>query len=204
MLQSYFCKHFHFIFHCFGFTAVKRHYDKGNCYKGQHLLVGSSQDQKFSSLSSKQEARQHPGKHGTRRVLHLVLKENRRRLVSRQVEQVSHGFPTHLAYEVAVGLGTCSPIEARQGSPVGRKVFKGPCSCCERIHIKTKLHASYTRGGELDLSHKCSLNNSSVSVISCGPRLVYFVGFLLVSLTFLHHYKADKRNSQLSCAFTLQ
>ena len=35
--------------------AVKRHCDQGNSYKGQHIIRATSQVQKFSPLSSRQE-----------------------------------------------------------------------------------------------------------------------------------------------------
>jgi hypothetical protein len=35
--------------------AVKRHYDQGNFYKGQHLIGAGLQVQRFNPLSSKWE-----------------------------------------------------------------------------------------------------------------------------------------------------
>ena len=70
-----------------GFTAVNRHHDQGNSYKGQHLIGAGLQIQRFSLLSSKQE-------HGNiqagmvqeeLRVLHLLLKAANGRLTSRQL-----------------------------------------------------------------------------------------------------------------------
>jgi hypothetical protein len=58
------------------FTAMNRHHDQGNCYKGQHLTGAGLQVQRFSPLSSRQE-------HGSvqagmmqaeLRVVHLHLK----------------------------------------------------------------------------------------------------------------------------------
>jgi hypothetical protein len=43
--------------------AVNRHHDQDNSYK-KHLVVHSLQVQRFSSLSSRQETRQHPGSYG--------------------------------------------------------------------------------------------------------------------------------------------
>jgi hypothetical protein len=43
--------------------AVKRHHDQGNSYKGQHLIGAGLQVQRFSPLSSRWEAWQHPGRH---------------------------------------------------------------------------------------------------------------------------------------------
>jgi hypothetical protein len=45
-----------------GFTAVNRHHDQGNSYKGQHLIGAGLQDQRFSPLSSRQG---HVSVHGT-------------------------------------------------------------------------------------------------------------------------------------------
>jgi hypothetical protein len=36
--------------------AVSRHHDQGNSYKGQHFIGAGSQVQRFSLLSSQQEA----------------------------------------------------------------------------------------------------------------------------------------------------
>ena len=67
--------------------AVKRHHDQSNSSKRSHLIGVGLQVQRFSSLSSRQE-------HGSMwagmaleelRVLHLVLKANRRLLSSRQL-----------------------------------------------------------------------------------------------------------------------
>lgn len=55
--------------------AVKRHYDHGNSYKGKHLI----QFQRFSPLSSWQQACHPGGRHGNRGVLH---QKARRRLSS--------------------------------------------------------------------------------------------------------------------------
>ena len=71
----------------FGFYYCKRHHDQGNSYKGQHLVRVGLQVQRFSPLPSRQE-------HGSiqagivleeLRVLHLHLKDARRRLASRQL-----------------------------------------------------------------------------------------------------------------------
>ena len=45
--------------------AVKRHHDQGNSYKEQHLIGAGLQFQRFSSSSSRQEAWQCLGRHGT-------------------------------------------------------------------------------------------------------------------------------------------
>ena len=50
-----------------GFIAVKRHHDHGNSYKGQHLIGTGLQVQRFSSLSSRWEEWQRPGRCGTGR-----------------------------------------------------------------------------------------------------------------------------------------
>ena len=47
------------------FIAVKKHHDQGNFYKGQLLIRAGLQVLRFSSLSSRQEAWQCPGRHGT-------------------------------------------------------------------------------------------------------------------------------------------
>jgi hypothetical protein len=47
-----------------GFVAVKKHYDQGNSYKGQYLIWGGLQVQKFRPLKSWLETWQHPGRHG--------------------------------------------------------------------------------------------------------------------------------------------
>ena len=44
---------------------MKRHNDQGNSYKGKHLIGAGLRFQRFSPLSSWQEAWQHPGRHGT-------------------------------------------------------------------------------------------------------------------------------------------
>jgi hypothetical protein len=51
------------------FTVVKRHHDQGNSYKGQHLIGAGLLVQRFSPLLSRQEAWQHPGRHGAGRAL---------------------------------------------------------------------------------------------------------------------------------------
>jgi hypothetical protein len=45
--------------------AVKRNHDQDNSYK-EHLIGSSLQFQRLSPLSSRQEAWQHPGRHGAR------------------------------------------------------------------------------------------------------------------------------------------
>jgi hypothetical protein len=56
----------HFHHDCLSVSiAVNRHHDQGNSYKGQHLIGAGLQVQKFSPLSPRQEAWQHPGRHGT-------------------------------------------------------------------------------------------------------------------------------------------
>jgi hypothetical protein len=45
--------------------AVKTHHAQGNSYKVQHLIGPGLQVQKFGPLSSRPEAQQHPGRHGT-------------------------------------------------------------------------------------------------------------------------------------------
>jgi hypothetical protein len=45
--------------------VVKRHHDQGISYKGQHLIVAGLQVQRFSPLSSWQEAWQCPGRNGS-------------------------------------------------------------------------------------------------------------------------------------------
>jgi hypothetical protein len=44
--------------------ALKRHHDRSNFYKGQYLIGAGLQFQRFSPLSSWQEAWQHSGRHG--------------------------------------------------------------------------------------------------------------------------------------------
>ena len=46
-------------------VALKRHHDQGNFYKGQYLIGAGLQFQRFSPLSSWQEAWQCAGRHGT-------------------------------------------------------------------------------------------------------------------------------------------
>ena len=46
------------------FTAVNRHHDQGKSYKGQHLIGAGLQFQRFSPLSSWQEAWQPAGSDG--------------------------------------------------------------------------------------------------------------------------------------------
>ena len=46
------------------FIAVKRQYDQGNSYKGQHLIGAGFQVLRFSPFSSWQEAWQSAGRHG--------------------------------------------------------------------------------------------------------------------------------------------
>jgi hypothetical protein len=70
-----------------GFTAVKRHHDQDNSYKGQFLIGSGLQVPRFSPLLSRQE---HDSVHkGTAleelRVLHFVEKAVKRRLTSRQL-----------------------------------------------------------------------------------------------------------------------
>jgi hypothetical protein len=43
--------------------AEERHHDQGNSYKGQHLIGADLKVQRFSPLSSWQEAQQCPGRH---------------------------------------------------------------------------------------------------------------------------------------------
>jgi hypothetical protein len=44
--------------------ALKRHHEQDNPYTRQHLIGAGLQVQRFSSLSSRWEAWQHPGRHG--------------------------------------------------------------------------------------------------------------------------------------------
>jgi hypothetical protein len=60
---------------------VKRHHDQGNSYKRQQLIGAGLQFYKFSSLSSKQEAWQHPGRHGSGGAKSSDLKGARKRLL---------------------------------------------------------------------------------------------------------------------------
>ena len=46
---------------------MKRHHDHSNSYKGKHLIGADLQFQRFSPLSSRWEAWQHAGKHGSQR-----------------------------------------------------------------------------------------------------------------------------------------
>ncbi|XP_076794639.1 PDCD10 and GCKIII kinases-associated protein 1 isoform X4 [Arvicanthis niloticus] len=70
-----------------GFTAVKRHHNRGNSYKGPHFIGAGFQVRRFSLLSLWREASQHPGRHVLEelRVLPLLLKTAKRRLASRQM-----------------------------------------------------------------------------------------------------------------------
>jgi hypothetical protein len=43
---------------------LNKHPNQSNSYKGQHLIGAGLQVQRFSPLSSWQEAWQHPGRHG--------------------------------------------------------------------------------------------------------------------------------------------
>jgi hypothetical protein len=82
---------------------VKRHHDQGNSYKGKHLIEVGLQVQKFTSYH-------HGRRHGNvwadtelekePRVLHLNLKEIRRGLSFRQLEEGSQSPPTkcHISF----------------------------------------------------------------------------------------------------------
>ena len=50
-----------------GFTAVKRHHDHSNSYKGKHSIGTGLQIQRFSPLSSWHETWKHPHRHGAGR-----------------------------------------------------------------------------------------------------------------------------------------
>jgi hypothetical protein len=61
-----------------GFTAVNRHHDQGNAYKGQHLTGSGLQVQRFSLLSSRWEhGSVQAGLAQELRVLHLHLQAAR-------------------------------------------------------------------------------------------------------------------------------
>jgi hypothetical protein len=62
--------------------TVKRPHDQGNSYKGQNLTEAGLHVQRFSPLSSWQEAWKGPGRHGAGRVLHPNQKAARRELTS--------------------------------------------------------------------------------------------------------------------------
>jgi hypothetical protein len=47
-----------------GFIAVKRHYDKSNSYKEQHLTEDGLHFKRFNPISSWWEALQHAVRHG--------------------------------------------------------------------------------------------------------------------------------------------
>jgi hypothetical protein len=47
---------------------VKRHHDHGNSYKGKHLVEDGLNFQRFSPVSSWQEAWQRAGRHGAEEV----------------------------------------------------------------------------------------------------------------------------------------
>ena len=69
-----------------GFTAVNRHHDQGNSYKG-HLIRVGLQDLRFSPLPSRREHESVQVIVGLEelRVLYLHPKVDRRRLASRQL-----------------------------------------------------------------------------------------------------------------------
>ena len=74
-----------------GFTAVNRHHDQDNSYKGQHLIGIGLQVQRFSSLSSRWEygSIQADMVQKELRILHLHLKAARRSMASMQLGQES-------------------------------------------------------------------------------------------------------------------
>jgi hypothetical protein len=74
-----------------GTTAVNRHHDQGKSYKGQHLIVAGLQDQRFSSVSSRQEhcSIQAGMVQQWLSTLHLHLKAAIRILTSRHLSQGS-------------------------------------------------------------------------------------------------------------------
>jgi hypothetical protein len=59
-------------------TAVKRHHDQGDSYKGHHLIGAGLQVLRFKSIIITAGTRQADMVLEELRVLHLVLKANRR------------------------------------------------------------------------------------------------------------------------------
>jgi hypothetical protein len=76
--------------------VVKRHLDQGKSYKKQHLIRAGLQLQRFSLVSSWQEAWWHAGRHSAGegdKSSAFDLKANRRRLTSRQLGGGSQSPP---------------------------------------------------------------------------------------------------------------
>jgi hypothetical protein len=64
--MSYFFIQLEHINHCLRVSiTVNRHHDQSNSYKGHHLIGASLQVQRYSPLSSRQEAWQYQGRHDT-------------------------------------------------------------------------------------------------------------------------------------------
>jgi hypothetical protein len=87
-----------------------------------------------------------------------------------------------LAYQVAVGLGQSSPIEAGQGSPVRGKGSKGRQQSQRQLLLLGVPHEDQA-SHLLHMCRGCSLVGVLVSVSSYRHRLVDSVDFLVMSLT---------------------
>lgn len=90
-----------------------------------------------------------------------------------------------MTYQVAVKLGTSSPIEAAQGNPVegkdpkaSNKVRDSPFYHCYETHKKIKVYNYNIYPEGLIQFHVDSLVGGAVSVSPCEPRLVDSVCFL--------------------------
>ena len=75
-------------------------------------------------------------------------------------------------------------VELRENDLMaGNRVRDSPHYNCQGTHMKTKLHICYKCVGGLGSGHVQSLFGGPVSVSLHGPRLVYSVGLLVMSLT---------------------
>jgi hypothetical protein len=96
--------------------------------------------------------------------------------------QTSYGYQLAMVYQIAISLGTSSPIKAKQGShrqaTESEKALAPTVRCCTRMPSYTTV--TYAEG--LGQSYLGSLVASSVSVSPYGSRLVDSVDFLI-----LHH-----------------
>jgi hypothetical protein len=125
-----------------------------------------------------------------------------------------HGYQTTLAHQVS-GLRASSPTQARQGSPARGKGIQRQATGSKKtpqppFHLLREPHedqaAHLLKCKRPSLAHECSLVGGSVSVSPYGPRLVYSVGLLMVSMTPLTpailfpHSSIDSLSSTLCLA----
>ena len=80
------------------------------------------------------------------------------------------GIPPTLAHQVSARLGASSPIEARQGSPLGEQILQSGCrfreclcSSCWGAHMENELHICYICAEGRDPACVCSLAGGLVS-----------------------------------------